>query len=679
MPLAAPLILPFAELAGITIAGLGMAAASKKVSDFISDNPETSTQILTMLVPGGQGLNALFKKKASVTLEDVEDMTDEEAADLSKEDKAEIMKEVGKSKGGDKRQRMIEISEKLGLSGEGKEKQTIIDEVEERYDEGGVEDAPKPKFDYKKFFRNRNADGGAIGIEVLFEEKKDGGRIGFANGGDNIIGSTIDKFFSGPAMDTYTKDYMESVKAPSTFDYNIASNKAAGQFIQDKTKELLGDNPVSNVVGQAATYAGVPLSIMASPFYETAQIISDKRMEPGSGVKGFYDAFMDERPFSTAIERGAGVLQSTPLGEAIYNLGGKAADLVSGIRNTNIGDFFFAPAGAADFQGGEMLQTPGVMVDANEGFRTPTRTNVQGRDLEADLGTRINPDIQPSLNMFQRAGNFIGELDLEDYLPFVGEKSLTRMLGQGVGNLFRGIAPARYGTSQRVYNALSPQGRSAVGNIYGPGGIMKGYNPVSAFGRGAIGAINNRISNIQNRRAPQTYASQQKIKDLFEARNKIAGTSMEGRTYTGFGKTGMGRDTDVQMSGKAPSRGRDRDVQMSGSSSGGGGGGKIVCTMMNESYGFGNFRNKIWLKHSRDLPKEYEIGYHTIFLPLVKFAKGEGKLNKVVKKTLEHIARHRTIDLKKEMKGKIHTLGRVYRKILEPICLMVGKIKKAVK
>ena len=179
-------------------------------------------------------------------------------------------------------------------------------------------------------------------------------------------------------MDTYTKDYMESVKAPSTFDYNIASNKAAGQFIQDKTKELLGDNPVSNVVGQAATYAGVPLSIMASPFYETAQIISDKRMEPGSGVKGFYDAFMDERPFSTAIERGAGVLQSTPLGEAVYNLGGKAADLVSGIRNTNIGDFFFAPAGAADFQGGEMLQTPGVMVDANEGFRTPTRTNIQG-------------------------------------------------------------------------------------------------------------------------------------------------------------------------------------------------------------------------------------------------------------------------------------------------------------
>jgi hypothetical protein len=514
MPLAAPLILPFAELAGITIAGLGMAAASEKVGDFISENPELSKQILITLVPGGAGLNTLFKKEAGITLEDLDEMTDEEAADLSKEDKAEIMKEVGKSKGGDKRQRMIEISEKLGLSGEGKEKQTIIDEVEERYDEGGVEDAPKPKFDYKKFFRNRRADGGAIGIEVLFEEKKDGGRIGFANGGDNIIGSTVDKFFTGPAMDQYTKDYMESVKAPSTFDYNIASNKAAGQFIQDKTKELLGDNPVSNVVGQAATYAGVPLSIMASPFYETAQIISDKRMEPGSGVKGFYDAFMDERPFSTAIERGAGVLQSTPLGEAIYNLGGKAADLVSGIRNTNIGDFFFAPAGAADFQGGEMLQTPGVMVDANEGFRTPTRTNVEGMDLEMDPGTRINPNIQPQQNIFQRAGDvaqkgigFLKDspgmlLSAATGIPFAGS------ILSGLGNMFEYRGGMGYVDEDGVFRSADE---------------LDKLNARGGYYTDAARASRNRASRIQNmlaRQAAGKRISEQNLLALQEQQAK---------------------------------------------------------------------------------------------------------------------------------------------------------------
>ena len=107
---------------------------------------------------------------------------------------------------------------------------------------------------------------------------------------------------------------------------------------------------------------------------------------------------------------------------------------------------------------------------------------------------------------------------------------------------------------------------------------------------------------------------------------------------------------------------------------GGGGGGdnKIVCTMMNDSYGFGSFRNKIWLKHSKDMAPEYQIGYHKIFLPLIKIA----KTNKVVKKVLEHIAVHRTIDIRQESRGKTHLLGRVYRKILEPICYLVGKYAK---
>ena len=54
-------------------------------------------------------------------------------------------------------------------------------------------------------------------------------------------------------------------------------------------------------------------------------------------------------------------------------------------------------------------------------------------------------------------------------------------------------------------------------------------------------------------------------------------------------------------------------------------GDKIVCTMMNQSYGFGSFRNAIWLKYSKDkLSEEYQKGYHRIFLPLVAYAKGSG-------------------------------------------------------
>ena len=187
MPLAAPLILPFAELAGITIAGLGMAAASKKVSDFISANPETSMEILNMIVPGSKGLETLFKKKAK---EDSDDESVEVAPeDRTKEERAKEMKKRFKEGKGDKR----EIGKKAyeEVIKPVKDMEDLL-EGEKRYD-GSLEDAPTPKFDYKKFFR-----------------KADGGRVPYQSGGiigevQNLInaglrkGSNIGNFILGAA------------------------------------------------------------------------------------------------------------------------------------------------------------------------------------------------------------------------------------------------------------------------------------------------------------------------------------------------------------------------------------------------------------------------------------------------------------------------------------------------
>ena len=107
----------------------------------------------------------------------------------------------------------------------------------------------------------------------------------------------------------------------------------------------------------------------------------------------------------------------------------------------------------------------------------------------------------------------------------------------------------------------------------------------------------------------------------------------------------------------------------------GDGGGKIVCTAMNNSYGFGSYRQAIWLSYSeKSLTKAHEVGYHILFQPLVDIAYKNN--NKFVRSILENIARHRTADLRAEMQGKKRdTLGRVYRSILEPICYLVGKYK----
>ena len=109
------------------------------------------------------------------------------------------------------------------------------------------------------------------------------------------------------------------------------------------------------------------------------------------------------------------------------------------------------------------------------------------------------------------------------------------------------------------------------------------------------------------------------------------------------------------------------------------GGGKIVCTAMNAEYGFGSFRNAIWLAQSKDLDPAYEKGYHTLFLPLVNYAYKAGEKNalqRILRGVLEHIARHRTADIWKQKRGKTRdNIGMIYRAILEPICYIVGKVK----
>jgi hypothetical protein len=112
-----------------------------------------------------------------------------------------------------------------------------------------------------------------------------------------------------------------------------------------------------------------------------------------------------------------------------------------------------------------------------------------------------------------------------------------------------------------------------------------------------------------------------------------------------------------------------------------GGGGKIVCSAMNKAYGFGSFRQAIWLQHSATMPnaKTIEKGYHKLFLPVVAFAFSDKQTfaRKLVRKVSEHIARHRTADLWKEMRNKRRDpLGRIYRAIIEPMCYVAGKVAK---
>jgi hypothetical protein len=108
-----------------------------------------------------------------------------------------------------------------------------------------------------------------------------------------------------------------------------------------------------------------------------------------------------------------------------------------------------------------------------------------------------------------------------------------------------------------------------------------------------------------------------------------------------------------------------------GDGGGGGGGGKIVCTAMNAAYGFGGYRNKIWLAHAAERLQHpaWELGYHKLFGPFVRNRERWPKVWRVV----EHIARERTFALRREMRGRPITFRQaVYRGICQPPVFAVG-------
>jgi len=152
MPIA--LMLPFAEAAGITLAGLGMQKATELIMNYIQTNPEKSKQILETISPLG-GLGSILMNKES-----------------EKETSSEPEKKEGRSK-----KEVVLDAIREGRAGRGNYSSpeatgpatsirgNVIRGLE---DEGyvskervapGEKGKSKEPFDYKKFYK---ADGGLI-------------------------------------------------------------------------------------------------------------------------------------------------------------------------------------------------------------------------------------------------------------------------------------------------------------------------------------------------------------------------------------------------------------------------------------------------------------------------------------------------------------------------------------
>ena len=94
MPIAAPLLIPFAEAIGIAIAGRGLMEISEQVQKFMQNNPDVSQKILSMITPQMEGLSGLLSKKKEPTEEIQDTEVDEPKRRLTSEEKSQRIKEA---------------------------------------------------------------------------------------------------------------------------------------------------------------------------------------------------------------------------------------------------------------------------------------------------------------------------------------------------------------------------------------------------------------------------------------------------------------------------------------------------------------------------------------------------------------------------------------------------------
>jgi hypothetical protein len=94
MPIAAPLLIPFAQAIGIAIAGRGLMEISEQVQKFMQNNPDVSQKILSMITPQMEGLSGLLSKKKEPTEEIQDTEVDEPKRRLTSEEKSQRIKEA---------------------------------------------------------------------------------------------------------------------------------------------------------------------------------------------------------------------------------------------------------------------------------------------------------------------------------------------------------------------------------------------------------------------------------------------------------------------------------------------------------------------------------------------------------------------------------------------------------
>ena len=129
----------------------------------------------------------------------------------------------------------------------------------------------------------------------------------------------------------------------------------------------------------------------------------------------------------------------------------------------------------------------------------------------------------------------LGRKGVEGFKDVAGRGIASQALGTAGGMVF-GLPGALAGLvfgalkggnmfdrsqSQINFDNLSPKNQEYTSSLYNPGGLLSGYNQISARGVGALGTLQDRLGNIQNRKALPTPYSRNLSNQIQNAINNI--------------------------------------------------------------------------------------------------------------------------------------------------------------
>jgi hypothetical protein len=454
--------------------------------------------------------------------------------------------------------------------------------------------------------------------------------------------------------------------ARRTFDADTFDD-TVGTRIKDPTESVFGRTPLED-----------DFKTMVEPKVETPQekvqkeyVITSKKI--GEQVQKFKD-FTDRVVDSMKGSRYDVNINRNPNLDAIAKQSSEVAQAGSGKRDINVAPNIFDITEKGD---------PAL----NVGSR-----NVTGEDpyRARTLGVSADPSRFAGVS---KMGALAGEGEKDNFVSIPAKTTFRQSVStalKGVGEAVSKLptvqflasfgAPRNESVSTRAFNksrfnivtSSGPMQGRIVGNdgVYDPqNNLFHGMNRTSALGN-LEKAGQKRIDKIKENLAKGIYrnpeAQQAKV-DKFERELDDYRRDKNDHNIKDYSKKKNAQDI------KNLNPNEMRNVAETGNESGNTGGKSIVCTAMYQTTGLQDWSKamKIWYIYQKKyLTIQHQEGYHKLFKP---FVKGMHKSN-IIKAIGAHFAKHRTQHLKHIMfNSKPSLLGKIYNKILEPICYWAGK------